>query len=142
MFVQTYAPGRIVVSFGGQLLTGFGDEIVEVKRNTEVFETVVGADGEVARRQSADKTGEVKITLKQTSGANATLSALMRTDELTGATVAEIMIADNNGTVLWAGEGWIKGWPEIKRGKETSDQVWTLACSHLEMEFPTLPTNV
>lgn len=142
MFVQTYSPGRMVVTFGGQILTGFGDEIVTCKRMAELFETVVGADGEVARRQSADMTGEVQITLKQTSGANALLAALLRADELTGVVVNEIMIADNNGNTVWAGEGWIKGWPEVKRGKDAVDQVWTFACSRLDFEFPTLPTNV
>lgn len=142
MFVQTYAPGRTVVTYSGTIITGFGDEIVTCKRTTDVFEPVVGADGEVARRQSADKTGEVTITLKQTSGANATLEGFLRADELAGVSVGEVLVADNNGNVMWAGEGWIKGWPEVKRSKDAVDHVWTISCSHLEFEFAALPTNV
>jgi len=142
MYVQTYAPGLMVVTFGGQIITGFGDEIVTCKRNEDVYEPVVGADGEVARRQSANQTGEIQITLKQTSGGNATLGGLLALDELLGSQVHPILIVDNLGQTVHAGEGWIKGWPEVKRGKEAEDHVWTISCSRLSFEFPALPTNV
>jgi hypothetical protein len=143
MFVRTYAPGRTIASFWGQLLTGFGDEIVTCKRTEDVFETVVGADGEVARRQSSNKTGEVQVTVKQTSAANAILSSLLRADELSGVSgVGPLLVKDNTGTTMWSGDGWLKGWPEVKRSKDAVDHVWTIACSRLEFEFPALPTNV
>lgn len=139
MFVKTYSPGQTVVSFAGQILTGFGDEIVTCKRTEDVYETIIGADGEVARRKSSNKTGEVQITCKQTSKSNFLLGALLQADELLGGNVGALMIADNNGNAMWSGEGWIKGWPEVKRGKDAVDHTWTIACGRLDFEFADLP---
>ena len=142
-FVQTYAPGEMVVGFIGRLVTGFGDEIVSCKRNSPLFTQVVGADGEVTHVKSADKTGEVSITVKQTSAANFILGSIVKADELLGGQIGPLMISDNNGHVFWSGMGRLAGYPEeVKRGKDAGDQVWKILCSHLEFEFSPLPTNV
>ena len=138
----TYAPGQVIVSFLGNILTGFGDEIVKVTPSGDGgFARVVGADGEVARRQSADETGEVTVTLKQTSGANATLQAIHSRD-LLGAIpqVGPLMISDGNGNILWSAEAWIRTLPEVTRGKDIGDVVWMFDCSGLKMELAELPS--
>ena len=111
-YPQTYAPGEVVVTFGASIITGFGDEIVSAKRNVPLNSMVVGADGESAFVRSADRTGEVKVTLKQTSMSNLTLSSIVQLDELVGGQVRPLMLADNNGNLLWAGEGRLAGYPE------------------------------
>lgn len=139
---QTYAPGEVVVTFLGNIITGFGDEIVSAKRNSPLFTQVVGADGEVTFVKSADKTGEVKVTVKQTSRANAILGAIVQADELAGLQQGPVMIADNNGHVIWAGIGRLAGWPEeVKRGKDAGDHVWTILCPEIRFEFAELPPN-
>src|SRR5574343_244689 len=95
--IQTYAPGEVIVTFMGQLLTGFGDDIFTAKRSTKTFEQRVGADGEVTHVKSADRTGEVKVTAKQTSAINAILGGIIQADELAGGMVGELLMADNNG---------------------------------------------
>ena len=141
MAIQTYAPGEVHVSFKGKTVTGFGDEIVSVKRNEMLFTTVVGADGEVTRVKNSNKTGEVKITVKQTSAANALLGAIVEKDEITGDQVGALMIKDNNGHTMWSGEGWLAGWPEaVDRGKDAKDQIWTIHCSAISFTFAERPT--
>lgn len=138
----TYAPGQVVVSFLGNILTGFGDEIVKVTPSSEGgFTKVMGADGEVARRQSADESGEISVTLKQTSGSNATLQAIYARDQLgVVPQVGALLISDNNGNVLWSAEAWIRILPEVTRAKEITDMVWIFDCSTLKMELAELPS--
>lgn len=142
MFVKTYAPGKTIVTFLGQIVSGFGEEIVTCKRTEEVFKLETGADGEVSRRQTANKAGEVQIHCKMTSDANFKLGTILHTDKLVGQQIGPVMIQDNLGNTLWSGEGWIRGWPEAKRAKDIGDQVWTIDCGELEFEFSPLPTNV
>jgi len=142
MFVKTYAPGKSIVTFLGRILSGFGDEIVTVKRAEDVFKKEVGADGEVSRRQSADRSGEIQITCKMTSDTNHKLEAILRLDELVGQQIGPALIADNLGNEEFTGQAWIRGWPEVKLGKDITDRVWTLDCSKLDMVFSPLPTNV
>jgi hypothetical protein len=138
----TYAPGQVVVSFLGNILTGFGDEIVKVTPSSEGgFTKVMGADGEVSRRQSADESGEIAVTLKQTSGSNSTLQAIYARDlRRVVPQVGPLLISDNNGNVLWSAEAWIRILPEVTRSKEITDMVWTFDCSTLKMELSELPS--
>jgi hypothetical protein len=140
-YVQTYAPGETIVTFKGHLLSGFGDEIVNCKRNNPLFTLVIGADGEGTYVKSADKSGEVTITVKQTSGANAVLGAIVQLDEVVGLMIGPLMIVDNNGHTLWSGSGRLAGYPDtVDRGKDVKDQVWKVLCPVLDYEFSSLPT--
>lgn len=138
---QTYAPGEVTVIFGGNIITGFGDEIVSTKRNEMLFSQTVGADGESTHVKNANRSGEVKITLKQTSAGNATLGAIVQKDEIDGDQIKSLMIKDNNGHVIAAGKGRLAGYPEaVDRGKDVKDQVWTIICPEIEYTFAAQPT--
>lgn len=145
-YVATYSPGQVIVTLTGTLgsaiVGGFHDEIVTAKREEPVFKKEVGADGEVSRRQSANKSGEVTITTKQNSGSNAILGEMLRQDEMLGQQIFALLIADNVGHELWTGQAWIQGWPEIKRAKDEQPVVWTLDCAELEPHFAPTPSNI
>lgn len=131
---KTYNPKRVIVTYRGALITGFADgSFVSVERATDSFSTQAGADGEVARVASADKSGTVRITLLQTSASNDFLSASLREDELTNQGGGPLMIKDANGrTLVVAADAWIQRAPNIEFAKEGTAREWTFGCAKIE----------
>lgn len=131
---KTYNPKLVSVSFAGFPLSGFGDTYISAERNTDAFTVVVGADGESSRVASADRSGKVTITLKQTSLSNDVLSALAVTDELSGLGTGALFIKDIGGTTLVeAQEAWIVKIPNVELGKDGAEREWVLECGQLNI---------
>jgi hypothetical protein len=133
----SYDPAQVVVTIGGVIVSGFsdGDSII-ARRAEDSYFIKVGTDGGVARARNANKSGEVEIKLLQTSGANAALSALVATDDLTneGLGVFPIAIFDGSGLSLAAAtQCWIKQVPEMVMGKEVSDRTWVFYAADLRI---------
>ena len=132
---RTYDPNKVVCSFKGNIITGYGkDSRIEAERSEDLFTTQVGCDGEFARSLSRNKSGTVKITLLATSPTNDVLSAALALDELTGAGAGELGIEDTNGTSLaHTSVAWVKKMVPLKRGKEVEENEWTLECGQLDL---------
>ncbi len=135
MAVKQYDPKKIPIIFGGQLISGFADgTFITIKRQTDAFTSMAGADGEVAVVQSADKRGEIVITLLQTSASNDILSAKMAAQELSGIVGEPFLAKDLLGTTLAASDAcWIKKYADVELGKEVSAREWTLECNPLNL---------
>lgn len=133
MTVETYSPKRVEVIFGGVPMRGFSDgTFVSVERTSEAFTTNVGADGEVSRTHSADKTGKITITLQQTSDSNDYLSALVIGDEVSLLGQLPILVKDTNGrTIVESPCAWIDKVANSEFGNELSDREWVISCSEL-----------
>ena len=134
MAVNTYSPKKVSISVAGVNITGFAeDTFVLVDRAVEAFTKQVGADGEVARTASADRTGTITITLLQTSSSNDILAALQQTDEKTLNGKFPVMVKDNNGTsVAAASTAWIDKMAPVEYGAETGEREWVIQCADLE----------
>jgi hypothetical protein len=124
----------VIVTFCGATLQGFADgTFVAIERSSDSFTKHVGADGEVARTQSADKSGTVTVTLLQTSASNDVLSALAVADERTGLGTGPLSVVDASGrTVALCAEAWIKKPASIGFSKEAEGREWVFECGHLE----------
>lgn len=122
MPAKTYDPKLIIITFNGVPITGFADgEFVAITASGERFTKVSGADGEVARSKSNDKTHEVVITLLQTSISNNYLSTMV----ISG-TKGVLKISDLNGNAIWLwDEAWIRQPPDTTFEKEITDRAWT-----------------
>lgn len=133
MSVNTYDPGRVLVDFLGQRITGFADgTFVMVERITDVFTSVAGADGEVGRVRSRDKRGKITITLAQFSDSNPILSAALAADELLGTGVGPVFIKDLEGnSIAQASNAWIVKPASMEFGKDMADREWVLECDDL-----------
>jgi hypothetical protein len=116
-------------------MSGFADgTFVSVARDADSWAKHVGADGEVSRAKSNNRTGTLKLTLAQTSNSNAILSGLVAADELTGDGVVPILIKDGSGTSLYfAGEGWVKKPADAEFGNEIGNREWTIDLAVVEM---------
>lgn len=133
MPVKQYDPKKVPIIFAGQLISGFADgTFLTIKRQTDTFSSMAGADGEVAVVQSADKRGEIVITLLQTSASNDILSAKFAAQELTGIVGEPFLAKDLLGTTIASSDAcWIKKYADLEFGKEVSAREWTLECNPL-----------
>lgn len=126
--MRTYSPKKVQVLVANQIITGFSeDDLVEIEKADDDFEKAIGADGEVARTQSADESGTVTISLMQTSASNDLLSTLRDTDKLSGNDPFPVMVKDGSGrTIISMVEAWIKKVPNSQFKKRSGARVWVL----------------
>jgi hypothetical protein len=131
---KTYDPTKICAVVGGALLSGFADgSMIKCERNEDAFKTTVGADGQVVRNKSANRSGKITFTLLQSSQSNAVLSGIALADQATSAGIVPIVIKDNNGTTLWtAAEAWVQKAPGGSFEKEAKEREWVFECADLE----------
>lgn len=124
----SYDPGQVIVTFLGTPLHGFADgTFVKVTRNEEAFKLQVGADGEAARVRNRNRSGQVAITLQQTSVSNDVLSAAAALDELAAGGTGALLIKDLNGTTLVSAlVAWVRKIPEAELGNELGQREWVL----------------
>ena len=133
MSVKTYSPKDVSVIVAGTVITGYAeDTFLSIERASDAFEKVVGADGEVARSASADRSGMITITLLQTSSSNDILSALQTADEISLAGKFPVMVKDTFGTSLYlAGTAWIQKVSDAEYGNTIGEREWVIDCADL-----------
>jgi hypothetical protein len=135
MAVKTYNPKKIELSFLGVPISGFADgTFVRVEYNEDQFTLMVGADGEAARAQSANKSGRITCTLMQTSLSNDVFAAAAAADQRSGLSIGPAFIKDSNGRMrASASEAWVvkHGAPEF--GKEVGSREWIIECADLDL---------
>lgn len=137
MAVRTFDFKKVSMIVGGIPITGFADGTgIMVSLASDAYTKVSGADGVVSRAKSNDYSGEITITLSQTSPANDYLTTIALADELSGAGVVPVSITDNGGTTKIASAfAWIRKKPDVEFGKEISDREWVLDCAELTLYF-------
>lgn len=130
--LETYDPKKIDVIIAGNIISGFGDEVVSVERDADAFEDDIGAQGDVVRYATNDKRGLITITLLQTSASNLSLSALAKADELSGAGIFPAAVRDNGGQDLHlAAQAWIRKVPKATYKKGVEMRVWEIRTNNL-----------
>lgn len=134
MGAKTYSPKKVSVVVAGVIIRGYADgTFVMVERSADTFTKVTGADGEVGRVHSADRSGRITITLQQTSESNDILSALQLADELSLTGKFPVIVKDNNGTSLYmAGDAWIMKAPNAEYSNGMSTREWIIECADLD----------
>ena len=132
--MKTYDPGKLSVIVNGFIISGFAeDSLVTAGRREDTWSLAMGADGEGTRSKTNDRSGEIKITLMQSSASNIVLSALAKLDELGNAGVASILIKDDSGFSIYSAEqAWVKKPPEAEFGKSASEREWVFETDNLE----------
>lgn len=139
-WLQSYDSNEVVIVINGLTVTGYTDgTFVKVAYNANQIEEVVGAEGEVTRVPSNDRSATVEITLMQTSSSNATLMVLGQQDRKDGSGIFSILVKGNNGEVLHSGNrAWIKKLPEYSYGKQAENRIWVISVAELlrEQRYP------
>lgn len=131
----TYDPQKVILSFGGIVLTGYAKgSYIKAKRNTDTFTVVVGAAGEESWDKKSDRSGEVEVTLMASSQDNDALMAIYAVDELTGAGLSPLMIKELNGTTLvHAAFARLSKPADVERAVEQGNAVWLFRSTNLEI---------
>ena len=138
--VKTYDLDKVSLSVCGIPITGgYGEGgSINIKRNAELFENVVGRSGDVVRSRTNDKTSTVEITLLQTSPDNAKLAALAALDEAApnGAGIGAFECVDRQNGDLYAGtKAWVQKLPDVTFDRKGTDRTWTVFVADL-VEMP------
>lgn len=135
MSVRTYDPKEVIITIDGVPMSGFTDgTFLEVIRNEQTWNTVVGADGYVTRGKTNNFSGQITLTLKESSPSNDILSGFMVFDELTNRGVYPILIKDLSGnSVYFSGKGWIQAWPTSTFDKAITDRSWVIQVDQLDL---------
>ena len=130
---KNHDPGRIVGSWKGIPFLGFMDgTFLSAARAEAAFSESVGAQGDVTRVRSRNRTGTVTLTLKAASPTNDLLTAQAILDELTGLGYGPLLIKDLNGTtVVEAAIAWIEKVPDTEFATEESGREWVFKCAEL-----------
>lgn len=137
-FQGTYSAEQVIVTVGNVIVTGFGDgDFITASYDEDRVTPYAGADGEVGLSLTANRMGTIEITLASTSGANRELGDLYQTSLMGGQIVpVPVSVVDLSGTALIsASKSWLKTPPDFTRGKEISDQTWTIQVADLSMQF-------
>ncbi|MBA2878052.1 hypothetical protein HNR63_001106 [Anoxybacillus kamchatkensis] len=91
---KTYDFKKVSVIVNGVFIAGFMDgEPISVEKNEDDIIPHVGADGDVTYAESADKTGTITLTLKQTSASLPFLQNLRKSKKIFSIQIVDI----NNG---------------------------------------------
>ena len=135
MRTATYDPLKNLLSFAGNLATGFGpDTFIKVERNEDSFSLIVGASGEGVRTQNRNRSGKVTVTLLAKSQTNDLWSAISAADELSGSGISSLFITEANGTTVVSAENaWLTRPAAIERAKEAGTVEWVFECENLEI---------
>lgn len=130
-----YNAGDVSVIVGTRSLSGFGEtSVVSIERDEDAFIKQIGADGEVTRSKTNNRTGSLTITLQQMSESNDFLSNLAQTDELTGQGTFPVLVRDANGnTLAVADTAWIRKLPVSAFARDAGEREWIIDCADLVM---------
>lgn len=132
--VKTYDPNNVQIIVGGVAMSGFADgTFINIAYDENLYNKTVGADGEVSRSRTNNRSATVTLTLKQTSSSNDELSALVLADELDNSGAVPLMVKEigSGRTLLFAQAAWVEKMPDIGYSKDIEDRAWTLGTSGL-----------
>lgn len=131
MSATTYDPQDVTVIVGGNYLTGFGEDMVEIEKDEDGYEVKVGAQGDVARTKINNPLATVKVTLLSTSPLVPVMDKLARTGELVPVSVI------HNGTpkeTVTVTEAFVKKPAARSYGNEVGDREYELQCLDIEIQ--------
>lgn len=133
--LKLYDPKNLSFIVAGRVMDGFAPgTFLSIERTNDAFTKIVGADGQMERSKSNDKSGTYTGTFMQTSEANLFLSGLFATDEISGVSTFPVLVRDTNGNSLYASaQSWIRKLPVADYAQEGQPRVWIIDCAELDV---------
>ncbi|ELK38800.1 hypothetical protein D478_27806, partial [Brevibacillus agri BAB-2500] len=128
MATSTFDPKDVAVIVGGTYLTGFSEDMVEIEKAENNFETKVGAQGDVVRTKVNNPLGTIKVTLLPTSPQVAFMDALANTGKLVPVTVIYSGTPKETTTVT---EAYVMKPATRTYGNEAADREYEIQCLDL-----------
>ncbi len=120
MDVKTYDPSQVSLIIGGSIIKSWNK--ISVAKDEDSWTFAQGTSGEVTRTKNTNKMGAITVTMPQTSGDNATLSAF----DVSGALLSCI-VKDSSGTSLYViPEGTVVKPADSEFAKESGEREWQI----------------
>jgi hypothetical protein len=131
--VRTFDPALVVCIIGGAAAHGYADgSFIKIERGKDAFSKYVGADGEVSRAKSNDRSGVLTLTLDQTSPYNDILSGYALLDEVDNDGVVPVAIKDLSGnSTFFSGHGWVRKMPDVEYSTEIGTREWVIELAQI-----------
>ena len=124
---KTFSFTNVNVIFGILELQGYadGDDVVTIEYETDQFNDLAGAKGDVVRSQTNDNRCTVTIKLLQNSGSNKELTVIYNVDKELGTGVNMMVVEDKEtGETYVINNAWIRKYPNIIRGQNVNIMEW------------------
>jgi hypothetical protein len=135
MALKKYDPKAVSVIFGGPI-TGFADgTFVNVAFNEDLFNLVIGADGEACRSKTNNLSARITITLLQSSASNTFLSAAHNVDlnSPLGDGIVPFFLKDLSGDTIMAAENaWVVKPADTEYAREPGSREWTIETDNMQ----------
>lgn len=134
MQAYSFLDNTLLVS--GAEMQGFdeGDDVINVARLNNSANHIVTVDGTMVVSLSADRSGEIRFRLMQTSSSNAFLSALVAGQENGAFVPTFVQLKDNRNNDLGSGtQGYIQKPADMTRGANANSQEWVIIVERLDM---------
>lgn len=139
MAIRTYDPKNVIVTIvnaagSSHVVGGFADGVgIKVSRKNDMWDVSTGMDGETSRVKKNDKSGEITLTLAQTSPSNDFISAMAEEDSVNGdlctITVADAVTLSQYSSV----SAWVRKHADTEYGKDISNREWIFDCVSMDM---------
>jgi hypothetical protein len=137
--LKNYAPEDVLMVFAGiPISNGLSDgTFVEIEPMANMFEDVVGADGEVTRTKTNDRRATVRFRLKASSSDNLKMSIIANLDKKTGGGIGPLMITVKGTAIVYAAaKAWIAKEPTVAFGAgPMEDMEWEIRCASLDVRL-------
>lgn len=133
--MATYDPLKVLLTIGVNRITGFASgTFIEVERNADAVNLLVGTQGEYAWAIGRDRSGIITLTLMHTAFSNDFLEVMARADELGGLGGRSALIEDLNGrTLIRAPEVHVLKRPTISYGAEVMTREWQVVAGAIDV---------
>ena len=135
---KTYYLARVAIAINGTPIEGFGEsDAISFEPNSDIYESAVGADGEVTRSATNDRSGTITITLMSTSLSNLKFSGFMALSKALGAADKFIISVNdtNSGDFFLATNAYIQKEPNSTYARNASEREWTLYAANVTTAF-------
>lgn len=127
-----YDPNQVQFSVGGKVISGFmSGSMIEVEPAAELFNNVVGTQGDVGIATVYNDLVTIKCKLMQTSSSNDDLNAIVVASRTSTASsvAAACSLADMSGTTRVAGKAWVQKRPTVVFSDTIEGREWTITCN-------------
>lgn len=136
--LRTYNLAQVQILVGGLPMEGFGEsDAISFEMNADLYESAVGADGEVTRSATNDRSGTITLTLMSTSPANDKLNVFLQRSK--GSAVNdtfEVFVKDlNSADTFIASDAYIQKEPVSSYGRNAAEREWTLYAANVTTFF-------
>lgn len=139
--MKDYSFANTVLLVNGVPITGWdeGDDVINIERFNDSASHIVGAAGEMVVSLSADRSGQIRFRLQQTSDSNNYLGGLIALQEEGSFIPAFVQFKDvRSGDLVSGTQGYIPRPANMVRGTNAQPQEWAINCENLASLFGTI----